>query len=369
VAQMGAAAGAGGVPGLAGEFPGLGALMEPPPKQRNNVAAGLYGLAVVERHGVPLTLTLSHGLPALLWLAIGPGRARFAPAAALVLLFSLGPQVGERAMPHYMAAWWGLPFFERLWFPYRMTSVTMIFASLGVGFLARRLLTWRPSLARLALPAVALYAAGAGLERSRLEVYPFVTRDFAPPQVITWIGEQGGAIIDMPFGIYKPSVVWQVFHQQPTFGGMGESAPMFWPEGMRRRLRNDFVDSLRDAARRPGPADPYDARQRARIEDEGFRWVVLHRDLITPRDATREAIGARAAEVTAAYVELMGPPAAVEGPLLVWDLLGEATPPAPIAATEARLAAPLLLPDDRPAYEVALEEAGRRQRSHPGGPP
>ncbi len=356
----------GEVPGLVEGGLSLEALLSPPPPQRNNVSTTLYGLLVVEGSGVPMISSLSYGLPLLAWLILGPGRLRWAPALGVLLAFAVGPVLGppggEIPMPHYMLAYYVLPFFERLWFPYRMASVAFVPVALGFGFLALRALGRWPSAGRAMVPAAAAVALLSGLERSRFDVYPFAARDQRPPELVDWIGREGGAVIDMPFGIYKASVIWQTFNRAPTFGGMGENAVMLWPEGMRRHLRNSFIHALITACRKPREAISYRAPQRAMIEAEGFRWVVLHRELIVERGAPPGAGRRSPIEPVLKMIEVLGEPSAVEGPHLVWDLTGEASPPPGLEPTEAKIRAPIVVGDPRPAYEIALERAGRSGR-------
>jgi hypothetical protein len=366
---MAGRAGAGDVPGLVEGWPGFAALLDPPPAQRNNVATHLYGLTVVETSGVPLLTAPVYGLAALGWLALGAGRARWAPAALLVLVMALGPAIGfhgpmedATVMPHYMLAYYTLPFFERLWFPYRMLSVAFVPICLGLGFLFQGLAARRPRLSG-AWPALALVFLGLHFaERSRFEVFPFVARDQTPPPSVAWLKEQGGAIIDMPFGIYKRSVIWQTFHELPTFGGMGENAVMLWPEGMRRHLRNSFIH----ACRRPEEPADYRTPQRALIEAEGFRWVILHRDLIVQHGVGPEKRHISPIGPVVQMANVLGPPTAVDGPLVIWDLTGAAVAPEGMEPTEARMYGDVMVGDPRPAYEIALEEAGRLER---GGEP
>ena len=274
------------------------------------------------------------------------------------MAFSLGPTVNGTVLPHYMAAYWYLPFFQRLWFPYRLAMLAMVPAALAIGFLTARL----PPRARLVVP-VAL-AVVTAVEQARFAIFPFVARDARPPAVMTWVGDEGGAILDMPFGVYSDAVVWQTFHEQPLFGGMGENAPLLWPEGMKARTRKPLVNTLMKASKRPQEEPkPLPASAVERFVDDGFRWVVLHRDLV--RQPAREKRDLRALSVER-FEELLGPPTAVGGALVIWDLTGAAVAPEDFAPTEAHLEAPYTVPDPRPEYERALEDAGHLQR--PAGP-
>jgi len=341
----------------------------------NNVAPSLHGYVLMESEGAPMLGHWSWALPALAWLIFGRERARWAPAMGLLLLFAMGPVLPGQsvAMPWYMAAYHYLPFFDRLWFPYRMLAVVMMILCLCFGQLIDRLRAWQPT--RPALPAVALalWAGWTGLEQHSWSVYPFVARDLSVPETFRWIGEEEGALLHLPFGITQPSVVWQTVHEQPLFGGMGENASLLWPEGFEGRLRNSFVRALISVARDPTEIRVYNKGQRARLEGEGFRWVVLHRDLVEAdiykwaygRDLPEDQRGEAGMEVTRAMIELLGPPTAAEGPVVTWDLRGEATPPPGLEPTEAALYTRSWERPPMPEYEARLREKGRL----PGGGP
>ena len=229
--------------------------------------------------------------------------------------------------------------------------------------------------------AVVLFAAAFHLaEQHGNLTWPFVTRDVAPPEVVRWIGEETGAVIDLPIGISKHTIIWQTIHRQPTFGGMGESASIFQPEGYKRRLSIDLVRFFREVVREPAEAQapPSDAG-RERLEREGFRWVLLHRDYLES-DApgvVREEDPTLPFRVQARISEVLGPPVAVDGPIVAWDLTGSASPPESILPTPERLQARGWTDPDAPAYERLLKARGRlrdggvpRGRDHrPGGRP
>ena len=195
----------------------------------------------------------------------------------------------------------------------------------------------------------------------------------------------------MPFGINQPSIIWQTVHEQPIFGGMGENARLLWPEGMTDRVRIDVISTMRRATRDPGGATvPSSERGLIRLRKEGFRWVVLHRDLVEAENRDRlpagrmgggkvalsleqlEALPFRTADV---FSEVLGPPVAVEGPLVVWDLLSEATAPDALAPTPQRLAERTWELEGPPAYEELLQAQGRlpgrdwSRRDHKPGEP
>jgi hypothetical protein len=110
--------------------------------------------------------------------------------------------------------------------------------------------------------------------------------------------------------------MWQTEYGLPTFGGMGESAPIFWPEGYRKRLRNTFIRAVADAGRHPGKIVEWSEADRAAIEALGFRWVVLRLDLAA------ELGGPSAPDAARASVErILGTtPRSSDDRVVVWSL-------------------------------------------------
>ncbi|MCB9759033.1 MAG: hypothetical protein H6739_04270 [Alphaproteobacteria bacterium] len=368
VLSMARAASSGEVPGLSEG--GLD-LLSAPGQLGNNVAATLHGYLLLEEEGSPMLGYVSWGGLALVWAAVGRLRARWLPVGLLLLVMAMGPVIptdGEPiVLPHYMLAYHLLPFFDRLWFPYRMLVIVMAVLALGAGDVLERALAWKPRLARWT-PALLLgWATLTGVEQARYGVYPFVARDLTVPATFRWIAEERGALLHLPFGITQPAIVWQTIHHQPLFGGMGENAPLLWPEGFNNRLRNSFVRALIAAARHPGPPEVYNAGQRERLQQEGFRWVVLHRDLVEAdiykwargRDLPEQERDQAGLDATRTLVELLGPPTALEGPIVTWDLWHESEAPPALRPTEAALYERTWSAPPMPAYEKILREKGR----------
>ena len=88
-------------------------------------------------------------------------------------------------------------------------------------------------------------------EQHRHLAFPLLHRNLEAPALYGVIGGEGGALIELPIGLARDSIAWQAFHKQPTFGGMAENAPVFWPPGFKNRLRNTFIKRLRQATRAP----------------------------------------------------------------------------------------------------------------------
>ena len=359
--KMAGLASDGAVPGLSDGAADLFAL---PPVLSNNVSSNLHGLLLAELQGAPLLSSFMWAPLVVVWVAVGRDRWRWLPAFALIALLALGPVYdGPGAsqpvvLPWYMALYHHLPAFDRLWFPYRMASVLFLVVCVGIGGLAQQATDrgwgrWVP-LACLLFPAFTL------MEQSRYGVFPFVTRDASLPATFEVVAREKGGVVHLPFGISQPAIIWQTMHEQKLFGGMGENARLLWPEGFKNRIRNSFVMALLEVTRTRGEVQTYSQGQRERFEGEGFRWVVLHRDLaeVDVTQWSREPLSDAAREeavldITRALVEMLGEPVMVEGEYVLWDLTST------LPATTDALYTPTWPKHEGTAYEEALKARGR----------
>ena len=391
--SMWLAVGAERVPGLSSPEAGL---FDPPGSVDNNVSTTLHGYWLMERLGCPMLLhvTWLGGLAvALVW---GRAKWRWIGLAAITLFVAFGPNLpagsgaSVRSLP-YLLAYNVVPFFDRLWFPYRMLSVVFLALSVAIGLglkglFARYRLSDRAKLACvLGVLCISLF------EQNRWATWPFVARDVEVPKVYDLIGEHGGGVIHLPIGVNQPAIIWQTIHHQPVWGGMGENARALWPEGYDRRLRIPFIRYLTRALERPEQATPPSGDGgRSGLESEGFRWIVLHRDyaesiqfqrgLRPGGGGFREDLGVAA---TKALIAGLGDPVAVEGSLVVWHLQREIAVPEELRPTQTRLETKIWAQEGVPAYEKILRERGRldaleerdqkdakapRRMHQPGGP-
>ena len=376
---MASAADTGAVPGLSEDTSGF---FELPRALGNNVSQTLHGLVLMERHGQPQLTTFTWTVAALVGLVAGRNRWMWIGLAAVIGAFSIGPvwpgADGESTrMFHYLAAYRLVPFFDRLWFPYRMVVVAFLGLTLAVASAFARLEgLWAAHPKRVA--GVALLALGvAAAEQHRHLALPLVSRDLTPPPVMATLGQVGGGLIELPVGLARVSIAWQPVHAQPTFGGMAENARLFWPEGFDKRLSNRFIRFLKGATVDPDQTRTFKAVDVLRFKAEGFRWVVLDRHLVdanlhnTPmwRRLNEQERLAAPFRVQAHLVEHLGPPAAVDGSLVVWDLAGwtadglkirpTTSELAPFAPTSENLRTRTWAMDDMPAYEQHLMDQGR----------
>jgi hypothetical protein len=280
-------------------------------------------------------------------------------------------RVGEHTlvMPQYMLLYRHLPFFDRLWFPYRLAVVAFIPASLVIGAMAG--LAPRP---RLALAALVVVGLGGQLVTGS---WPFNHRHSRAPALIASLKKEGGGVIFLPMKIQHDGLMWQTEFQLPTFGGMGESAPIFWPEHWRQRLNNSLIKSLRGAAIDPKQERRVVKRDRESLEKEGFRWVILRRSLVESemRRLLQEEHQSfdedeRMQQTIDAITEMLGAgPVGVGGDAVLWDLQGRYVAPPEWAASPENLANSGWQEIGMPVYEEKLRTLGRtggvRERTQP----
>jgi hypothetical protein len=346
----------------------VGSIFEPPTPVANNVSADLHGLWLMEFYGAPLLFNPAWGIPLLLVpflrsLPVPGGRGRWIAALVVVVAFAGGTMFRiddwTVVMPHYMALYRHLPFFDRLWFPYRMASVLFIPASLLLGALCG-MLPWP----RIVLGA--LVAVGLGAQ-AFTGTWPLNHRVARAPAPVAALKELGGGVIFLPMKIQHDGLMWQTEFQLPTFGGMGESAALFWPANYRQRLNNTLIKALRGAAIAPERPQTILGKDRDLIRNEGFRWVILRRSLLESELRRQEETegasfdrAARLQQTLDALTKAVGhPPAAVGGDAVIWDLTGGWQAPAEWAATPERLQLGGWEETGMPRFEESLRAIGR----------
>ena len=333
----------------------------------NNVASELHGLLLMEVFGAPLLTSPAWALPlaaAVVVASVTRRHRRWIVAMACVLIFAFGTtirwgdQVVGISVP-YMILYRYLPFFDRLWFPYRFVAVAFVPACL---LIAAALPAGRKGIVGGALLA-ALGLAG----QSHYSIWPFPVHDIRCPPMLAALRFEGGTVVTLPFGIQNDTLTWQTQFQLPLLGGMGESAEAFWPEGYAKVNNNRFFRALRAAVidhKKPRNYVDYDRKV---FEKRGVRWVVYRRDLDDPSRAIPEQ-APFSLQAVADITEVVGhPPAGVDGSVVLWDLQGRYNAAEPFVATQQRLAARTWTLGHVEAWSRALSENGRTGR--PTTPP
>ncbi|MCK6525618.1 hypothetical protein L6R49_29800, partial [Myxococcota bacterium] len=137
------------------------------------------------------------------------------------------------------------------------------------------------------------------------------------------------------------------------------------------RMKSSMVKALIAAARDPNePVPAVKPVHRERFLQDGFRWIVLHRDLaesdsrnwgqqlrLSPEDVQKVGI-----QATRRLVGLLGEPVVVDGVLVIWDLRGGAEPvPDALRPDDTRLYTRTWVSERPPVYEQVLRETGRME--------
>lgn len=352
----------GGTPGGTPEKQSIFAL---PGALGNAVGAEFQGLALMEQYGARMFSNFLWGMPLILALAVhirwsrrGVSGPRGLPwswwvGGLLAVGIGLGPGLrwGEDIWVNvpYMVLYKHIPFFNRLWFPYRFASVGMLVVVLAIAAAL--------PVRRVRLMGVLL--AGLGLaEQTHNATYPFNWHDVRCPKLLELVGKEGGALIFLPFRIQHDGLIWQTVFRLPTFGGMGESAPVLWPPQFKRQLSTPIAKALRLASTGTGPIPPLPPESLEPLTSRGFRWVVLRRDLIYIEAQHLRGIPAPAVAVDR-LTSLLGPPTGADNGLVLWDLRELWSAPPEYAPTPERLSDTGWTPTLPPAWSTTLAEQGR----------
>ena len=334
----------------------------------NSVGAELQGLALMEQFGARLFTNWAWGIPLAVALAVHLWRARrpiagvpvigwawwVGGAAAFWLGIGPGLRWGQDLAVNvpYMVLYRHLPFFNRLWFPYRFASVCMVVAVLAIAA------AMPPRRARWLALALALVGLG---EQARNAVFPFNWHDVRCPKLLEAAGKEGGALIFLPFRIQHDGLIWQTVFKVPTFGGMGESAPVLWPPQFKRQLSTPAAQALRMASTGTAAMPKLAPGAFVPLTDLGFRWVALRRDLIYIEAQHLDSIP-QPAEAVRRVAALLGDPVATDGGVVLWDLKGGWTPPPEFASSPERLSDVGWTPGSPPSWSTTLSAQGREGR-------
>jgi hypothetical protein len=372
VAQMWARRAAGKLPGVKEVSR---AWFDLPDGVGNSLSAKLHGYLLTEPEGPRF---FQHPAWMLILAAVflfAPRRARWVGVIVVGLLICTGPVQtvfgSDVTFPHYLLLYNAIPFFDRLWFPYRALAICFLGASIGAGLVLERageaIAARRPGAwARAGAFGFGMVALSGALLTERFdETWPMVARDVPLPESYRWMSSQGGAIIDLPRGIAQNFIVHQTRHELPLFGGMGENVSLFWPKGYKERTKNPFISALTRAGRDPTRETTFAKKDRDAIVKQGFKWVLLHRELVDSelngraRDMPEDKRDRAPFAIQDRLTQLLGPPIAVDGPLVVWALTDVAPPPESILPNERTLATRVWERPQPLPYEARLFELGR----------
>jgi hypothetical protein len=356
----------------AGSIPGLGADTGPfwsvPTQTENNVVKGLGGYLLSEPMGAPQFQLVTFGgltVMALIW----SRKPIWVGMLVIALLFSTGPiwpvrgGESEFIMYHYVAAYRVLPFFARLWFPYRMVAFALIAAILGISMLIDRIACshprkWHP------IAAIALVLVTFG-ELSTHLLAPLNHQRLQIPGLYKELQRSPGALIELPIGFVRPSVMWQPLHGQPTFGGMGENLPMLQPKEQGLRLRQPLLRYLSRVTRKPSLVPKFDNEDKKRFVEQGFRYLSLDRSIVQGEANVRGNSGAALAlEVQKSLTAHFGEPWGVENEIIIWALEKTDLPSSEYIADRDHPNLFRWKPKTPSRYEAYLRSSGRLPTQH-----
>ena len=207
-----------------------------------------------------------------------------------------------------------LPFWSRLWFPYRMLSGIFVVLILIIAGVLKNWGEHRQSL----LGCLGLFTVGIGLfENHQIGTFPIPTTSWNQNSVINMIDEP---IIELPIGFAKSTMMWQVLHQQPTFGGMGENLSIFASPNYQNRLSNPFIRFLTVMTTQPHNSIVYAPLDRKRIEDLGFVYLSLNRQMVELELNKHLDNFTTLVEVEDQLILTFGYPLAMENEIWLWNL-------------------------------------------------
>ncbi len=158
-----------------------------------------------------------------------------------------------------------LPFFSRLWFPYRMLAFTQITLATGMVLFLRK----KHVIAVLFFMGVHFY-----------QLYDY--RMLPVVQTSMYSGQayenrlMEGAIIELPIGFAKPTITHQILHQRPVLGGMGENIKILQPIEHQDRLQKDPYKKLRSLHREKALSDV----EIQKLIQDGFSYLVLDKSVL-----------------------------------------------------------------------------------------
>jgi len=263
----------------------------------------LYSITLLDTAlwpSAPFPQRVCVGLPfiliALLVGSLVVGRARrmagILPWIALVgIAMAFGPEVqlrpgepllvGGRLVPMPSRVLDGLPLFERMWWPHRWLSLTVIGGAGCAAALVAALPAGRP--ARIAAVVLALLALAEarimfpGAPYTAMAGNPQV---LAVPSFLENLADEPGQhpLLQLPLRRVDDAALIQVpFHRQPIDGGPAYNEELHVEPGYRRRVNTSSALSALEQMARGMPA-PAVHQPRQELGEMGFRYAVFWRD-------------------------------------------------------------------------------------------
>lgn len=309
-----------------GLVPGAGVVMETwwqIPDLKNNIGSSLRSYHINEPIGHPMFLSWFWA-PLLIGLAWkGTQRKRWLLVLGTTLLVATGASwtiMGQEIpMLHYLGLFHWLPYFDRLWFPYRILGFSFLAVSLWAGTQVQRC-----SSQKLVVILTILGASVALFENHTWNAMPIQPKDATASSAISCIKDK---VIELPIGYVRQTLMWQTIHEQQTFGGMGENGLIFLPPAYRRRLQNPFIRFLSKTSSDPDTIQEYSKPDLQRILELGFRYLALDREIIEIEFLLTQETDKERSElvfdVQRRLNQEFGEPICVGGSLVVWDLWKE----------------------------------------------
>ncbi len=320
---------------------------------RQTMVPWIRSVQLFEPIGHPMFFSWLYGsmLLGVLW-SIRKG-GRWLVVALGMSVVALGPfqTIGDTELLNYPYLFLVklIPFFERLWFPYRAIGFVMMLVLVQLALLAKE---WRGSL-RIKGMLVGGSIMLGGWDLYRVSSLPLVHTEMPKSSVSDCID---APTIQLPIGFVHPTMVWQVEHQQPYFGGMGENGLLFLPQGYKARLQNPWVQFLRSASLWRETTKRYSPFDKQRILDLGFRYVLWDRSMTEQERLRYSKEEGRPTEIflmQQTLIEHLGYPICHDGAWLLFDIQS------PLDTLEQPLDGWDWQPQTLSNYEIRLREMGR----------
>lgn len=292
---------------------------------RSSFRARWLGLWGRQPFPVPVRLVVLLALGLLL----SRRRWLWVPGVLVGALVMSGPSLvlGSLELPNplYRACEALLPFFGRLWFPYRGWGMLAVLCSLPLAEALSRIRWGLP--AALGAPlTVVLVLLFSGLPEQLAS--PMGTTPVLRPAYVDLVRARPGLVLDLPFLCAEEAIHYQPLHGSPLVGGMAEGSAAFRPPDLRERVFGDpLLAAVASASLTGRLADGTPAPE----PDNPVRWIVLHKHLYDHVVEDRACWEGRQAEgperleqARRALQVLLGPPVVEDEIAAAWELPGGA---------------------------------------------